>query len=256
MELRRYLSVLRKRLWLIVAAVVAAVGITSLSVESLSTYTADVTIYVGLDVLLPGQTDANRALSNDIQTGLTQVIRTFAVMIDSFPIAEDAVARTGIARSPAAVVAATTASALPTTSLLHVSVTDPDPVIAQALANGVAEAFTAQIADFEPGQVFAEGDVPRAPARIFERAQLPTSPQTTSVTSSIVIAALVALAASCGLILLAEYLDVTVRTPEEAESKLDLPVLGAVPLLPSDRERMPRNRGEPPEQPFGLVSDG
>jgi capsular polysaccharide biosynthesis protein len=254
MELRRYLSILRKRLWLIVAAVVVAAGVTALTVDSVSTYTATATIYVGADVFLPGNADSNRTFSNDVQTGLTQLIRTFAVMIDSTPIADDAVAATGVSRSAASVVRAAEAAAIPGTNLLVVTVTDTDPLVAQELTNGMAEAFEAQIAEIEPGQTFGEGDVPRAPARIFERAQLPTTPTTESVTANIVIAALVALVASTGLVLLAEYLDVTVRSPEEAEARLELPVLGVVPMIPEQGGPL-RRPSAPAVGQIGLVAD-
>lgn len=253
MELRRYFSILRRRVWLIVVAVVVAVGATALSVESVTTYTATATIYVGADVFIPSDDASNRTFSNDVQTGLTQLIRTFAVMIDSIPIADDAVALTGASRSPAAVVGATQAAAIPGTNLLRITVTDPDPLTAQSLANGMAEAFESQIAEIEPG-TFGEGDVPRAPARIFERAQLPTRPSTDSVTSSIVIAALVAMVAAIGLILLAEYLDLTIRSPEEAESRLELPVLGVVPLLPD--QAGPRGAAHARLNPVRLIGDG
>lgn len=43
--------------------------------------------------------------------------------------------------------------------------------------------------------------------------------------------ALVGLALAIGGVLLADYLDITVRGIEEAERRLDLPVLGAIPDL-------------------------
>jgi capsular polysaccharide biosynthesis protein len=173
-------------------------------------------------------------------------------MIDSDPIAQDAIQLTGIAKSSNAVVAETFAGPVPNTNILQILVTDRDPSAAQALATGVAQAFVNKISVLEPSTQ-TEGVVPQAPVRIFERAKLPTVPSGSSLVTSVVTAALVALAVAVGAVLLAEYLDITIKSPEDAESRLELPVLGIVPVLPLDERttaRRPPARGD-----IGLVRD-
>ena len=234
MELRRYLAILWRRKLLIGLAVVVAVVFTAVTTDTTKIYTSSSTIYVGATNYSLDANGNNGNLSGDETVGLAQVIRTFATMIMTPVIAEDAVEQTGVQRSPGTVANATKATQVPGTNLLRVEVSDTDPAIAQELATGMAQAFVAKIAEIDPAQPLGEGDVPRAPAQIFERARRATTPQSTSLVSNLFVAALFGLLLSSGLVLLAEYLDVTVKSPEDAEQRLDLPVLGAVPMLDLD----------------------
>ncbi len=252
MELRRYLQIIRRRLWLIVLAVAIAVGVLVATTEQTTTYSATSTLYVGASNFSPDEVNSN--LSGDEVVGLSQLIRTFAAMIDSTPVAEDALEVSGVRLSAGAVLDRTEATPVFSTNLLEIEVTDGDPATAQALATGLAEAFVARIGELEPDQTLGEGDIPSAPAQIFERAQLPTIPSTTPLLPKLVTAALIALALSTGLILLVEYLDITVKTPEDAEARLELPVLATIPVLDLEKGRALR----PPRQrhpEIGLVQD-
>jgi capsular polysaccharide biosynthesis protein len=248
-ELRRYLTLLRRRLIPILLTVAVAVGWTLFTADRTTTYTANARLYIGADQF---STDVyNPNLSGDQTTGLAQLIRTFAEMIDSDPIAGDALALTGVPRSAGEVVAATTTTPGNGTNLLAISVTDTDPEVAQALATGLAEAFVDNITELEQASA-AEGDAPKVPARIFERAKFPTAPSSEPVGPKVLVAALAALAVSIGLVLLVEYLDLSVKSAEEAEHKLELTVLGTIPQLvldPATTLQRPPTRGRADRAP-------
>jgi len=246
MEIRRYAAILWRRRWLIGLAMVCAVALTALTADRTAVYTSKATIYVGA-TSFGGADGAEDNLSGDQAVGLNQVIRTFSLMIASASIAEDAIELTGVQRSPLSVVQATTATPIPGTNILQVEVSDADPAVAQALATGMAQAFVTKLSELEPGQPLGEGDVPRAPAQLFERALLATSPSSESPVSRLFVAALLAFAASAGLVLLADYLDLTLKSPDDAEVRLQLPVLGVVPELaidPASTARALRARGD------------
>lgn len=63
---------------------------------------------------------------------------------------------------------------------------------------------------------------------IVERARIPTTPKGSGIVTTTLLGTLIGAAAALGLALLIEYLDETIRTPEEAVETLNLPVLGAV----------------------------
>lgn len=239
MELRRYATILWRRRLLIALAMVVAMAFTAATAERTITYTARSTIYVGANSFAPDDGDTN--LSGDQATGLGQVIRTFATMIVSTSVAAEAIDLTGVPRSPSGVVSSTSATQIPGTNILAIEVRDPDPAIAQTLATGMAQAFVGKIAEIEPGQPLREGDVPRAPAQIFERATVSTNPTSTPLLSALFVAAFVGFVGSSALVLLAEYLDITVKSPIDAEQRLNLPVLGVVPVLALDPRHLSRH---------------
>lgn len=226
MELRRYLTVLRRRWLLILVSAVCGMVAAYLTVPSGSTYTAETTIYVG-----NRQFVADGALSADQTQGVERVASTFAVMIPSEPIARDAVQRTGIDASSAGVARRTVAAVIPGTSLIGISYSDADPARARALTNAISDAFVEKVQTFEPGTVGGEGEVPSLPAYVFARADLPVVPEGKGAVGRLITGAVFGLVLAAGLVFLLDYLDITPRSAEDLERHLGLPVLGVVPVL-------------------------
>lgn len=231
MELRHVLSILRKRAPLLVLAALVGGALGWLVTPSDPEYVARSTIYVGTRVI---ETEGNSELNEARNRAIDRFVLTFATMIDSEPIAQQALQRTGIERSAERVVEATTPKPVPLTQLLYVDVTDEDPATAQALANGLAEAFVDAVQEFEPGdEGGGEGQVPALPAYIFESAKLPTTPQPNGLLRNVTLFALLGLAGAVAIALTAAYMDLSVRTPEDVERRIELPVLASIPMLAS-----------------------
>lgn len=226
MELRSYLRLLRRRWPLILLTVLILTVGAFFSTPKTTAYAAKSRIYVGTRVL---QADD---LSSDRSTAIARLLVTFAVMIKSETIAAQAVERSGIERSAGQVVAQTQAVPIIDTQLLEITVTDPDPAMARTLANALAESFVEGVQQFEPDIAPGEGAIPTLPAYVFESARLPTTPLPNDESRTVVVAAIFGLMLSVSMILLAEYLDVTIKTPDDAERHLELPVLGAIPADP------------------------
>lgn len=229
MELRRYLTVLRRRWVLILVSVVCGAMAGYLTVPSGSTYTAETTIYVG-----NRQFGEQGALSADQTQGVERVARTFAVMVASEPIARDALQQTGIDASSAQVARRTTAGVIPGTTLIRISYYDADPARARAIANAISDALVEQVQTFEPGTTAGgEGEVPILPAYVFARADLPVVPQEKGALSRLLTGAVFGFVLAAGVAFLLDYLDITPRSPDDLERHVGLPVLGVVPLLGS-----------------------
>jgi capsular polysaccharide biosynthesis protein len=229
MELRRYLTVLRRRWLLILASVACGIAAAYLTLPSGSLYTAETTIYVGNRQFVdPGD------LSADQSRGVERVALTFAVMIASEPIARDAVQSTGIDASPALVANRTFAAVIPGTSLIRITYKDPDPARARALANAISDALVEKVQTFEPGTVGGEGEVPVLPAYVFARADLPVVPESKGAVGRLATGAVFGLVLAAGVAFLLDYLDITPHNADDLERHLGLPVLGVLPVLPSE----------------------
>ena len=237
LELRRYLALLRRRWLLILLTVVVALAVGWSITPRGETYTARSTLYIGSRTLESDQND----LSGDRALALDRLVVTFSVMIDSEPIAARAIDLTGEEVSAENLVGKTTTEPEPATQLLYIDVVDADPARAQALANGLADAFVEQIRDFEPGTATGgEGDVPVLPAYIFQRARLPTVPESSGLIKNLVLAVVLGAGLAVAVVLLLDYLDISIRTPDDAERLIELPVLGVIPSLGTD---MPAGAG-------------
>jgi capsular polysaccharide biosynthesis protein len=248
MELRRYLSILRRRIWLIALCAVVGLGVAFATVPRGSQYEATTTIYVG-----NRQFGDRGSLSQDQTQGIETVARTFAVMIASPPIAREALQNTRVQRTERAVSGRTLAVVIPGTSLIRVTYKDPDPTAAQRIANALSDALVRKVQDYEPG-VGSEGSVPVLPAYVFARADLPLKPESNGGTGHVLTGLLFGVVVAAALAFLLEYLDITPRSAEDLERHLGLPVLGVIPLL-SDSVAERRLVSEPPVRLSDLEGD-
>ena len=230
MELRQYLSVLRSRLWLIVVATLLAAGVGFTLSSSTATYEARSTLYVGSQNVA----ETSNELTTDRIAALSSYILTFSKMIDSEPIAVQALRDLDLDLSAEEVVRDTTVELEPGTQLLYIDVENEDATTAQSLSNALADAFVEAVQEFEPSAIDSEGAVPRLPAYVFERAQLPTDPEPTDQIRTVLLATLFGLVGGIALSFLLDYLDVSLRSAADVERRLELPVLGVIPALGSE----------------------
>jgi capsular polysaccharide biosynthesis protein len=170
------------------------------------------------------------------EAGLNEVVATFARMIPSPVIAQKAISKTHVNRFAGQVAASTSAAVVVGTNLIDVSVTDANAHDAVRLANGVSNAFVSQISTYQStGTTPAastgsgnQGAVPNEPAYVFQEATA-ASASRTGLDKKVLVGALFGFVIAVLLVLLLDYLDVSIKSPEELERRVGLPVLGIVP---------------------------
>lgn len=228
MELRRLVQVLRRRAWLIVAMVVVALaagyGVTS----QVSLYRSTTILYVGI-----AEQSSSLYFNENLQAGQQSLAYSYAPLIAQPTVVEAAIASAALPRSVGQLAAETKATVSTGTNLISVTVTDPDPVIAQRAANSIGKQFVAQIGKIQPIAANLNGTGPTvSPVSVFQPALLPIVPIPTKVRSNLILAGVLGLVIGIGVVLLLDYLDLSVRNPDDLERRVGLPVLGVVPMVP------------------------
>jgi capsular polysaccharide biosynthesis protein len=225
MELRRYLRLVRQRLLLVVVAIIAGAGVGYAITSRTPVYTATATLFVGSTNLGPNQEFLYQ------EADLNQIVNTYAVMIPDPVIAQKAIDQTHINRFAGSVAAETSAQVITNTQLISVSVADTSAADAIQLANAVSSAFVSQIKDYQVDPT-ATGSVPSEPAHVYQDATY-ASASSSGLTKRIILGSAFGLVLSVFLVLLLDYLDITIKSADELERRLDLPVLGIVPRFTS-----------------------
>jgi capsular polysaccharide biosynthesis protein len=224
MELRRYLSIARRRVLLILAISAAALVAGWFVTPREHTYTATTTLYVGsrsIDIA-----PESGEVSSDRVVGLDRLIQTFTAMLQSDVVFREAADEADVGRRAGAISANTRAEQVPGTNLIRVSVTDSDRATARALADAVAKAFVEQVREFEPRGSPAEQVV-----SVYQKARLPGAPDPAPLVRNLVLAGLFGLIVAAGVVTLLEVVDISLRSSEDVDRWLELPVLGVVPAL-------------------------
>lgn len=144
MELRHYFSLFRKWLWLIVLGTLLA-GATAFLVSHASTpiYRSTVTLLV------------NQASGGSLVTDYTSVItsqqlaKTYGELLKKRPTLAAVIQNLNLEITPERLLGQITVTPVRDTTLITVSVEDPDPVRAAAIANEIGEVFVAQVKDMQ-----------------------------------------------------------------------------------------------------------
>lgn len=107
------------------------------------------------------------------------------------------------------------------TEIITISVIHPEPAMAQRIANAVARNFMTQVID-----IYRVENV-----NLIDRAALPTVPVSPRVKLNLAVALALGFIAAVGLAFLLENLDRTLKTPEDVQKYLQVPVLGIIPRI-------------------------
>jgi capsular polysaccharide biosynthesis protein len=226
-ELRNYLRILRRRRGLVIAVIVAALLAGFTITPRQSSYIAKAQLYVGSRDIDVNRNNGN--VSGDLALGLTYLANSFAQMIQSRTIAQSALASANVDRTLDDAQAEITAAATSGTQLVVISVTDRDPTVAARLANGAADSLVDLVREQERQQNPSDAAA-TTPVSVFEHASPPTNPEPTGLLRNLILAGLFGLVAAVGLVVLLEYLDLTIKSADDAQHRLQLRVLGAIPF--------------------------
>lgn len=136
MTLRQYFSIAQRWLWLIILATCIAAGISYFTTSSQpKLYQADAKLLVGQSIQ---STNPN---SGDLVTS-QQLALTYIQIAKTLPVLQRTIDALGIDMAPEALELFTSASIIQGTQIIQVSVVDPNPAQAQALANELGRQLT------------------------------------------------------------------------------------------------------------------
>ncbi len=220
-ELRELFFMIRKRIGMLVLITVLGLSLSAVISFYVQTpiYRTSTTLIVIKDdqpVVDPGTLTVNR-----------QLVKTYAQIIQSRTVAAEVVSSLGLDMTPEILQSKISVNVVGDTEILRIDLEDPDPRLAQTMANRVADVFMVQI------RAIMEIDN----VSVIDRAVIPQSPVKPRPVLNMAIGTVLGGMLGLGLIFLLEYLDNTIKTPDDVQRSLDLPVLGAIPHFDASREK-------------------
>ncbi|MCD7814763.1 MAG: Wzz/FepE/Etk N-terminal domain-containing protein [Lachnospiraceae bacterium] len=191
-------------------------------------YTSTAKIYV----LNRQSTDS--VTSSDI-TSSTYLTEDYIEMIQSRTVIEAVIAQLDLDMDYDELLSVVTVSAQSDTRVVSISVTDPDPYMARDIAQAICQASVTHIKEI----------MELESVNVVDEANIPTEKSSPSLTRNVLIAALLGMVATLGVLIVIFILDDKVKTTEDVERYLGLSVLGSMPLDESlVREKKQRKRRE------------
>ncbi len=227
---------LKRKIWVILGVAVLCAGAAGAFSAFVLTpqYTSTAMVYI-----LSKETTLTSLA--DLQIG-SQLTKDYKIIVTSRPVLEDVIEGLELNTTYKDLKKKITIDNPADTRILSISVMDPDPQMAKAIADkiaGTASDYVGDIMEMVPPKLIEDGEVPL----------LKTSP---SNTKNALIGGLVGALVVCGAVTARVVLNDTVRTEEDVTRYLGLTVLASVPQrkgeTPEDKEAMvsskSRNKGQ------------
>ena len=223
-DLRQYWGILKKR-WIIVITLPLIAALTSGIISFFiinPVYQASTTLIVGKKAEV-GQS-AVQMLDNSVLQANLQLAKTYAAIAQSRTVVQNVIEDLELDLTVGALNKMTSVNPVKTTEILEIAILNTDPEQAAAIANSMADEFSKAVIDIKKVDSVS----------IVDTAVTPMNPVKPNKTLNVLIAFVVGLMASVGLVFLMEYMDNTVKTSDDVEKLLGIPVLGVIPYYEAE----------------------
>ncbi|MHA2961916.1 YveK family protein [Priestia megaterium] len=218
-SLRELFAVLRKRLWLIVLITIIAA-----TVSAVISFFVLTPVYESKTQILVNQVKSDEQLYNTqaVQTNI-QLINTYNDIITSPAILDKVIKELKLDESPQSLKGQIQVTSSEYSQVAQIVVQDTSAKRATDIANTTASVFQKEV----PKIMNVDNVSVLSKATLGESAS-PVKPQPLM---NIAIAIVVGLVAGIGLSFLLEYLDNTLKTEQDIENILELPVMGVITTI-------------------------
>lgn len=218
-SLREIYFILKKWLWLIIGLLVISMLISAvISFFVLDKeYQAHTTLMVGR----PADYISDRELSLSDLNLNQRLVSTYGELIKTRTVADKVIDNLNLPYTYGSLRGKLNVKLVQNTEIISITVNDNNPVMAAEIANETAQVFMDTVKDIMKVENVQVIDVAEPPVNsISPRPML-----------NIAIAAVLGVMLGVFITFLIEFLDNTIKTPEDVEKHLGLPVLGAIPMV-------------------------
>lgn len=169
-------------------------------------------------ILLTKESDASSITSNDILLN-QKLVDTYREIITSKKVLGRVINNLNLDYTVGTLSNKVNVQSINDTEILKITVSDYDNRLARDIANEIAYVFHSEIVKLYNIQNIG----------IIDSADLSITPYNVNTTKQLVISCLIGLVISFGAVFVAYYFDDTLKSAEEVENKLELPVIGKIP---------------------------
>ena len=225
LDLRDVFSIIWKRMFMIVSIVVVStitVGVISYFVLE-KEYQATTTLIVGKS---NEATQDYQLQYNDVML-YQKLVKTYQEIAKSRTVAQEVIGGLGLSYSTTELQDKITVSAVGDTQVISIQIVDHDPNLAAQIANKLVEVFKEQIVEIMKVES----------VNVIDEAVVPNSPIRPRPVMNVAMAFAASLMVGLGIAFLLDYMDRTIKTAQDVETYLELPVIGEIPDMSQLSER-------------------
>ena len=181
-------------------------------------------------------TETNKQAGTITTTDVTlnsKLVATYSELVKSKNALRQVISNLGIKVNEEDLRNNITVSSVKETELIEITVSNENASYAAKIANEIAKVFTAKV-----GEIYNINNV-----HVVDEAEVSTEPSNVNHTKDIVIFAFIGIVISVMYVLIANMLDTTVKTQEDIEKAIKIPVLANIPIYNMDMENLRKKGG-------------
>ena len=215
-DLREYFAIIKKRFWIIgLISVVAMVVSGVISFFMLSpVYESKSTLIVNTE-----KNEETQMITGDQFSVSQKLAVTYGEIIKSRAVLESVISNLKLDSEYEDLVGQITVSPVKDTQIISISVQDTNPKKARDIANEIPKVFEKEVK-----RITKANDI-----QVIDKAILPENPIKPNKIMNVAIAAVLGMMIGLFVVFVLEYLDNKIKTPQDVEKHLDLPILGVIP---------------------------
>lgn len=171
-------------------------------------------------VILGSSTTTSNGITQNDVTLNKNLVSTYAEIVKSKRVLNQVIKELELDTSYESLVNEISVSSVNETEIIKITVSDRDAVKAKNIANVTANSFAKEVID-----LYKMNNV-----SILDEATVATSPYNINVVKQLIIYVMVGLVLGCGISFVIFYFDRTIKSVEQVEQKIKLPILGSVQM--------------------------
>lgn len=219
-ELRELLEIVNKRKWIIIVVTAIAVTIGGIYSAFFITplYKSETTLMVNNS---KGLSSSDLAASFDLGSISTsqKLVITYGEIVKSRIVLEQVIEKQGLEDTYEQLLKRITSEPVKSTEILKISVTDIEPAKAASISNSIADVFIKEVM-----RILKVNNV-----ETIDRAIAIDKPINVKTKLNIAISLVLGLMLGVFIAFALEYLDNTIKTPQDVEKALGLAIIGTIP---------------------------
>lgn len=221
-DLYELLEIIKKNILLLIVIPIIAMLISGVVSFFILTpiYEASTTLIVGREF--------NQNIESEIEysnlLAYQKLVKTYGEIAQSRTVSQEVIKRLDLDMSPEKLQSISSVTTVKDTELMKVSIRHPSPELAKDVANTLASVFSQRIVEIKKVDSVS----------VIDHAIIPKSPIKPNKKFNIVIAGFLGLMVALGITFLKEYLDKSIKSMADVERYLQLPILGAIPIMDAE----------------------
>lgn len=223
-DLREYFDIIRKRMWIIAVITVGCILVSAVVSFFIlkPVYEASTTLMVN-----KAKNQENSVINYEDVMLNQKLAITYGEIVKSRAVLERVIFDLNLDVNYEALKKQIIVLPVKDTEIMNITVQDKNPKLAKKIANKIPQVFTQEVFRITKADS----------VQVIDMARIPKDPIKPKKLLNIVIAAFLGMMLSVFVIFLMEYLDNTIKTPDDVEKYLGLPVIGVIPHFPNEKIR-------------------